>query len=431
MGVLAVSEPKEVPALSKNTTEHTLSLGQARRLILGAQGLGIGPGRGLAETVEQTGFVRTLGGVDVYLAILARCPRATRSEIDALVACGDLRVVPAVRGCIYLAARPHVAPALGLAKGLSRRRFEREHERAGILAGELETLGEAVLAALAEGPQSTSRLRRRLGDQVRSLGAEGKKVGVSSTLPPALRVLELDLSIERRTESGRLDSERYVWQLAGTAGHDGSSDGSGDGGGSVWMADLFFRWAGLAGEKSFAAWSGLGVREARRAMGECDLVEVEVEGEDGVFWASGDRRPWLADPSQLEAAGRVVAFLPFGDNLVAHQQGPRFWVDSEYHHIPVPVWGRGKGSTLGDARHSSLRPVMAGGRMVGFWELDPDTGEVVHVCFDRLSGATRVCLSERAEGLAVFLRDELGHGRSFSLDTEDALRKRVAHLRAL
>jgi len=48
---------------------------------------------------------------------------------------------------------------------------------------------------------------------VRSLGEKGKKLGLSSTLPPALRTLEFEGRIERTLEGGRLDSERYLWRL--------------------------------------------------------------------------------------------------------------------------------------------------------------------------------------------------------------------------
>jgi len=48
---------------------------QARRFILAAQGLTAARGgASLVETIEKTGWVRTLGGVDVYLAARARSP---------------------------------------------------------------------------------------------------------------------------------------------------------------------------------------------------------------------------------------------------------------------------------------------------------------------------------------------------------------------
>ena len=106
-------------------------------------------------------------------------------------------------------------------------------------------------------------------------------------------------------------------------------------------------------------------------------------------------------------------------------------VDPEHHGIPVPVWGRGKGSTLGDVRHGALRPIVAESRIVGFWELDPDAEEVVTGLFAEVADATRDRVAEEAVALGTFLVKELGHGRSFSIDTEKHLRKRCEHIRNL
>jgi len=87
--------------------------------------------------------------------------------------------------------------------------------------------------------------------------------------------------------------------------------------------------------------------------------------------------------------------------------------------------------TLGDARHSTLRPIVAGGRLVGFWEFDPDAEEVVTGCFDEISSGSHERIAEEAAKLGRFLTEEVGHGRSFSLDTEESLRKRVAEIQRL
>ena len=80
-----------------------LTLSQARALWWQKQGLG---GRSstapIAARIGDSGWLRTLGGTDVYLAARARKPGMTRGELDAAVDRGELRVVPAARGCIYL-----------------------------------------------------------------------------------------------------------------------------------------------------------------------------------------------------------------------------------------------------------------------------------------------------------------------------------------
>ena len=413
-----------------NDVTERLDQSLARRLMIAAQGLGEG-GASAEEVVGRTGFVRTLGGVDVYLAIRARRPETTPGEVESVATAGGLRIVPAARGCIYLVARDQVGMALQLAASLSQRRNEREQAKAGILEGELDRVGDAILAELGEhGPQSTHGLRRRLGETVvRSLGEAGKKVGLSSTLPPALRQLEFDGRIERRVEGHRLDRERYEWFLASDSTSQERLDEPELHGR---LARLFLRAAGLATRPAFAAWSGLGQRAATKALVATGAVQVEIEGGGEVsgeaYWALPS---WLASAREALESSPPVAFLPFEDNLVAFQQGPAFWVGSKYHAIEVPVWGRGRGSTLGDARHSSLRTLVAEGRIVGFWEFDPDTSSVVYEIFDPVTAATREQLEAEAAVTGAFLAEGLGHGRSFSLDTDDAMRRRVAHIRAL
>ncbi len=71
-------------------------------------------------------------------------------------------------------------------------------------------------------------------------------------------------------------------------------------------------------------------------------------------------------------------------------------------------------------------------RIAGFWEFDPDAGEVVYRCFDTQAAASvEAAMQETAADLSRFLREELGHGRSFSIDKDDNLRQRVAQIRAL
>jgi hypothetical protein len=56
---------------------------------------------------------------------------------------------------------------------------------------------------------------------------------------------------------------------------------------------------------------------------------------------------------------------------------------------------------------------------------------VVHACFDKVRPATRKRLEAGAADVARFLAKDLGHGRSFSIDTDEELKKRVAQIRKL
>jgi hypothetical protein len=417
-------------ARSQASAVTALTAAQARALTLRAQGFAAraSASPSIAKIVEDHGFVRTLGGTEVYLAVRARRPKLTRKELEAATAKGDVRVATAVRGCMYLVSRRDFRLALAIAEHLSRPRAQREREKAGIEKGELEKLGDRIVKLLGKaGPLSTDALRKQLPDgSVRSLGERGKKIGVSSTLPPALRLLEFDDRIERALETGRLDSERYVWRIADTVAEPAPPDVE-----SVHarLAERFFAWAGVATKADFVEWCGIGKGDAAKAIEGAKLVEVAVEGIDGPCHAPASALDGVA--KAVDATKDAVALLPFEDNVVALRGGPRIWVDEIHHDVSVPVWGGSGTSKLGDARHLSLRSIVAEGIVAGFWEYDPAAKSVVTGVFAPIDAKTRERISEEAENVGAFLRDELGHGRSFSLDTDDALAERAAFVRAM
>lgn len=397
-----------------------LSREQARLTTLAAQGLGT-PGSALVPTVERTGFVRTLGGADGYVALHQRVAGLRTADVHAALGSGAVRVTPAVRGCMYLVAGRDAPHALRLAGQLLAAPRAREFEKAGIRPGELDALVDEMVKVLdRSGPLTTDELRRALpAEAVRSLGDAGKKVGITSTLPPALRVAELANRIERTPEEQRLDTERYRWRALPAAAPAATEEPAAL---LARVAEIFFRAAGVSTVKAFAEWAGVPQRDAATALERVDLVAVEVAGE---------KQPRRALRAALEldrdAARAAVAFLPFEDNVFATQGGPAMLVDDAHLGIEVPTWGSGgRPSTLGEAKHLGQRSVVAEGRLVGFWEFDPDARKVVHACFDDVAAATKKKLAAAAAALGTFLADDVGHGRAHALDSDDELRKRLA-----
>jgi hypothetical protein len=55
----------------------------------------------------------------------------------------------------------------------------------------------------------------------------------------------------------------------------------------------------------------------------------------------------------------------------------------------------------------------------------------VTALFDEVTAETQDRIDAAAAATGRFLADEIGHGRTFSLDTDDYLRQRVAWLRSL
>jgi hypothetical protein len=396
---------------------------QARRAMVAAQSLGAGGT--ITDVLERTGFVRTLGGIDVYLALRARIPTLARADLDVAAANGEVQIVPAVRGCMYLVPRAHVPLALRVAELLSSGRAEREHAKAGIRPGEVDELGHAVLEALGARSLSTDAVRKALPEgAVRSLGPAGKKVGVSSPLPAALRRLEFSGAIERRPEGGRLDTERYVWRRTQRNPVKGAAPAAADLYAS--LGEIFFRAAGVGDLREFAAWAGITQREAKAAAETLDLAPVEVEGRKAPhFMLQSEQDRLLAAPE----AG--IAFLAFEDNLLALHGGPAALVDDDHHDMPVPSWGMSRAVTLGEARHMALRCVVADSHIAALWEYDPAARQVVLGGLGASSRAHRVAMEKAAKDLAAFIREDLGHALSHSLDTEDALAERARAVETL
>lgn len=412
-------------AAAKSAKTHLprISLEQARRRWQKRQGLTAAMSGSPAEIVAATSWPRTLGGVDAYLTLRARAPGLSRAALDAAIVSRELQVVPAARGCIYIVPREEVGLVLRIAEEQWRPRTGRELEKAGSSWTEVEQVAAAVEATLKKGALSTDALRRSLPkDAVRSLGEAGKKIGLSSPLPVALRLLEFRGSIERTLPGGRLDSERYEWRLAARspfAGADLPKDAAGR---LVQLARIFFRGAAPATVKEFAEWAALSQRDARIAIEAAGLEPLAIDGHaDESFGFPEDR--------EALAPANTVRLLSFQDSYVTDHGGPAVLCDPAQHGRVIPLWGSSKRSTLGEAKHISMRPILVGERLAGFWEYDPDRRQVAVGLFDGKKAPAQV-LAE-AEALGAFIRDELEHGRSFSLDTDEALRERAAFVQGL
>ncbi len=415
--------------MKKNAAALSISLQRARAHWHQRQGLGEPLEGALEDIVSQSGWVRTLGGADVYLAVRARALGMKRSDLESAVQDQRLQVIPAVRGCIYVVPRPFSALALKIAGEQSRKRNERDYEKAGISLKELEDLGEAIVSGLKKEPLSTDALRKKLGEGVvRSLGERGKKVGISSTLPPALRLLEFDGRIERIFENGRLDSERYVWRVPAQNLFEKYPVSGESQERYVQIAREFFRHAGPATLDDFMEWSSLSQREAKPVLAKAGLLPISVEGySEEAFVLSSDE----ALIKEERGASERVNFLSFEDNYFVLHGGPRWMTDEKYHARPVQVWGKTKGATLGTVKHMATRSIFDGDRLIGFWEYDVDTHQVVWASFEPLSARKKKAISAVADDVGTFLREQVGHARSYSLDNEEAIRKRAALVRSL
>lgn len=380
----------------------------------------------MASVVSKTGWPRTIGGVEAYVAIAARGTDVTAAKVHRAVVRGSLRVVPAVRGCIYVVPGKEAPSTLRLAELLSASRTQRDLEKTGVKRREVDTLAQQVIEWLAEdGPATTDAIRRGLpSGAVRSPGAAGKKVGLSSPLPVALRQLEFGGQITRCSRGGRLDTERYEWSVV-------TGDEPVPSGDRAEVVDVVVRRflcnAGPAPLKAIATWAGCPQRDIKDSLARIRAVPVMVEGDKAESYVLPDQVAELSRPATVEPRVRL---LPFEDNYVALRGGPAPLVDPEHHGLRVESWGNRKASTLGDAPHLWMRPITCGPKIVGFWEFDPDKSAVVTALFAKVPRGTKTKLRREAEALSALI-GEVGHGRSVSLDSDDDLRRRVAALAKL
>jgi hypothetical protein len=393
---------------------ESLTLAQARALWWHKQALA-GTAKGpIAKVVGDSGWLRTLGGTDVYIAARARRPGMKRAELDAAVAAGELRVHPAVRGCIYLVPSSAVPDLLALNAEAWRAQTEKDLARIGKTLAVVEAIAPAVLATLTE-PMTPDAIRKAFRGDIPSFGDPGKKVGLSSPLPLALRLLEFAGKIERTLDGGKLDSERYLWRrtagtLAAPAGDHDQRVAN--------VVDAFLGFAGPATLAQLSAWSGRAQRDLKTAIGKLDAVTVQVEGLGEAYVRPADRKARPAPP-------RGTALIAFEDNYLVNH-GVAAVADPRHHAIEADIWGGDKGpEALGKATHVLSRSIVIDGLVAGFWEVDPRTSGAVWHTFDPAPRPVARELDERTAETARFLLAELGHAKVFTLDTMDDVQTRA------
>ncbi len=169
-------------------------------------------GQSPATILATSGWARSVAGISPYLTLFSRAG-ITRKSVDAAIAATEIHELPTARGCTYVL--PAADYALGIKLGQPFREPERNTaRRLGVTDPEIEKLSVAVLAALKNGPLDPSAIRDPVGPAARGLGEEGKKKGMTTTLPLALGLLQAEGQIRRVPVNGRPDQQRYryvVW----------------------------------------------------------------------------------------------------------------------------------------------------------------------------------------------------------------------------
>ncbi|HTR79130.1 MAG TPA: crosslink repair DNA glycosylase YcaQ family protein, partial [Gemmatimonadaceae bacterium] len=353
-----------------------------------------------AAVLERSGWSRSVGGVGPYLTLFARAG-TSREAADQAVSALKIHELPAARGCTYVLPARDFALGLTVGQPFGEREMQTA-ERLGVTELEVDTLCTAVMKVLAAGPLDPDGIRAATGKASRSLGEEGKKKGLTTTLPLALGRLQGRGDIRRVPVEGRLDQQRYAYARwsPNPIGRAGSQFDQA----FTELARRFFGWVGPATFGEFRWFSGLGAAASKEALAPLGLVPVEA----------GSDRMLLPEHVAEFRAFKVPAkpryvLVSSLDSIAATRRDVRSLVDGR--DLARTVMFDKKIGTVGGVVDLPDHAIFDRGRLVGLWEYDPQTESIAWASFVVKDKA----LVAAVKDTEAFVRDQLGDARSFSL----------------
>ena len=344
------------------------------------------------------GWLYTGGGQLPYVALFAR-GRLDRAAVDRAIARGEAFEVLTVRSCAMLVGKGDVPLALAAGRAAFAAGPRAQAAKVGVTDRELARLGDAIRRALDDGPADAAALRARIDPSlVRELGAAGKTLGMTTTLPLAIDALAVDGAIRRAPAP--LDAARPVYERRDPAPprieHDARA-----------LAARYLAWAAPAAPADLAWWLDVPAAEAR-ALAVLDPPKP----------------PRAASPD-----GDDAVFLPFRDNYTHLRRALAPIIDERDAGAAVLDWSKGT-VPLGRAKSLHQHTIVAGGAVIGVWEWDADARSLAWATFSRPAPARRAAVEAAASATAAFVRDQLGELRYYALDGVTNRARRLAFVRA-
>jgi hypothetical protein len=367
-----------------------------------------------AGILAGTGWARSVGGCGPYLTLFARTGIA-REEVDAAVARLDIHELPAARGCTYVLPAGDFALGLTLAQASGGGEMK-VAEKLGVTAKEIDKLCDAVIRALEKGPLDPDGIREAAGKAVRSLGEEGKRKGLASTLPVALGRLQTEGEIRRIPVNGRLDQQRYHYTLWRPNPLRNSKMPAEEA--YRVLARRFFEWIGPATLAEFQWFSGLGVKAAKTAVEALNL-EPLATGDDRMLLPA-DRQAFEAFRPTKEPQYALASNL---DSFFLLRRDLKTLLDAKDLERQV-MTDKGCGA-LGGLMDLPSPAILDRGRIVGLWEYDPASQSIAWTAFVKKDRA----MQDTVARMEDYVRTQLGDARSFSLDSPKSRKARIEGLR--
>jgi hypothetical protein len=365
-------------------------------------------GRSPAEVLEHCGWARSVGSIGPYLTMFSRSGIA-RKAVDDAQAARDIHELPAARGCTYVVPASQFALALKVG-GEFRKAEENVAARLGVTEKEIDKLCGAVVGALAKGPLDPAAIREATGNASRSLGEEGKKKGLTTTLPVALGRLQAMGEIRRIPVDGQLMTQRYqyaLWRPNPLARFKLSLEEA-----YTELARHYFRWIGPATPAEFQSFSGLGVKAGQAAIAPLQLVPMEPRSGRLLF---PDDRQRLLD-FKASATLQYALLSPL-DGLALLRRDIQAMIDAKDAGRNVAVEKGTK--ALGGLAEFPNHVIVDRGRLVGLWEYDPETKSIVWDAF----GTKGKALDAAIAATQKYLQEQTGDARSFTSTAQGAGRR--------
>jgi hypothetical protein len=370
-------------------------------------------GKSPSEVLERAGWARSVGGANPYLTLFARAGTTQKQAEDAAKA-QKIHELPSARGCTYVLPARDFALGLLVGQGFGdAAAINVAKKHLGVTDKEIDRLCEKVVKALGKDPMDPKAIKEAVGDAVRSFGEEGKKRGITTSLPLALGLLQTRGEVRRVPIGGRLDQQRYgyvAWSPSPLAKNKLSQEEA-----HVKLAERYWSWIGVASLSDFKWFSGLGVGAVKAATAPLKLVAVE-----GVLLATKETvDEFKAFKVPKEPRYVLTADL---DSLVLLRRGMADLVDDKDRKLSAHgEKGKKEIAAFLDLPHHAIYDR---GRLVGFWEFDVPDGQIVWKAFVKPDAALKNAVAE----MEKFVQG-LGDARSFSLDSPESRKPRVASLR--
>ena len=366
-----------------------------------------------ASVLAQTGWARSVGGVGPYLTLVSRAGIG-REAADASVAQLDIYELPAVRNCTYVVPASHFALALKAGQSHWAAGQMRAALTLDVTEKEIDQLCETVCKALGKETLTPDEIRERVGKAARSLGEEGKKKGVTTTLPLALGKLQAYGQLRRVPINGRLDQQRYkytLWNPNPLQKFKMSDDEV-----AVELAKLYFGWIAPASPAEFQGFSGLGVKGAKAAIADAGLKQ----NSDGMFFTPKDLDAFDSFKIPKNPQYSLVSRI---DSISLLRRDHKSLLDPSDRSREF--FGE-KGSEAGESlMELPNHIVLDRGRIIGIWEYDAEAQEIVWVSFIKKNKDLQAAVAQTEK----YVREQLGDARSFSLDSPKSRAPKIVAMR--